>query len=217
VTTAVYFDLDGTLLEYDVGFDDLFARTLPVPATPAATETYTERVLAALREGEAAPYERAFAATCDAHGLDADPAVLADEYVDREVAATRLPPSVGRLVTAVAERFPTGVLTNGDGRVQRRKLAAHDLDDRLDAVVVSNEVGVRKPDPAVFDLARERLPADTHLHVGDSHEEDVVPARERGFVTVHVDEGDAPAAHATADDATDLAAVLLPLLGDGPE
>jgi putative hydrolase of the HAD superfamily len=217
VTTTVYFDLDGTLLEYATGFDELFARTLPVPATPAATETYGERVLAALREGVESPFERAFAATCDAHDVDADPAALAAEYVDREVAATRLPPSVERLVAAVARQHSTGVLTNGDGHVQRRKLAAHGLDDLVDAVVVSNEVGSWKPDPGIFDLARERLPADTHVYVGDSPEEDVRPARERGFVTVHVGDGDAPAAHVSAADAEALAAVLLPLLDEERE
>lgn len=212
MTTAVYFDLDGTLLVYDRAFADIVREVLPDGAPEAAVETYTERVLAALSERRDDPYERAFDAACAAHDLDADADVLAAAYRDREVAATRVPEPAQDLLAAVAARHPTGILTNGDERMQRRKLTAHGLDRVVDAVVVSNAVGVRKPDPAIFTVARNRLPADTHLYVGDTYAEDVAPARAAGFVAVHVAE-DSPAPVA-ADGIDDLAAVLVPLLAD---
>lgn len=100
--------------------------------------------------------------------MPGDPAAMAEEYVDREVEATRVPPAVRRLVETVAERHPTGILTNGDGRVQRRKAAAHGLDGLVDTVVVSNDLGIRKPDRGIFREAVDRLPADTHVYVGDT-------------------------------------------------
>lgn len=209
MTTAVYFDLDGTLLQYERAFDDIVRGVLPDGAPDTATDTYTERVLAALSEQRDDPYELAFAAACETHDIDADPGALAAEYRDREVAATRVPEAARTLLETVADRHPTGVLTNGEARMQRRKLAAHDLERVVDAVLVSNAEGVRKPAPAIFERARERLPADTHVYVGDTYEEDVEPAREAGFEAVYV--GGDRAAFAT-EGIEELAAVLVPLL-----
>lgn len=111
----------------------------------------------------------------------------------------------------VAARHPTGILTNGHGPTQRAKLAEHGFDDLVDAILVSNELGVRKPVPGIFEEARERLPADTHVYVGDTYEEDVVPARDQGFETVYVGDGDHEAPVA-ADGTGALASLLVPLL-----
>ncbi len=209
--TAVYFDLDGTLLEYTRPFDDLVAETLPVEATDAMCRTYSEAVLRSLRSVEDSPYEQAFDAVATEHGLNLDAAALADAYIEREVAATRVEDSVFELVEAVATSHPTGILTNGEGRVQRRKLEAHGLDELVDTVLVSNELGVRKPESRVFETAKERLPADTHLYVGDTYEDDIVPAGKNGFETVYVGEErrDAPV---SADGTAAPAGVLNALL-----
>jgi len=83
---------------------------------------------------------------------------FAAEFVDREVGATCLDPAVRRLVESLAKRHQFGVLTNGDGYMQRRKLEEHGLDDLADAVVISNEVGVRKPNPQIFETADGAAP-----------------------------------------------------------
>ncbi|MBI2956713.1 MAG: HAD-IA family hydrolase [Acidobacteria bacterium] len=64
----------------------------------------------------------------------------------------------------------------------------------LDVVVASAEVGCQKPDPRLFEIARERLkiPAPEILHVGDTLA-DVEGARAAGFsVLLLVREGDPP-------------------------
>lgn len=212
MTTAVYFDLDGTLLEYTASFDALARRVLPVEATDAMLDTYSEAVLAGLTEQADRPYERAFETVAADHGLDLDAAALADAYVDAEVGATYVPPAVLELVETAAARHDVGILTNGDGRMQRRKLAAHGLAERVDTVLVSNEVGVRKPDTRIFALARERLPAATHVYVGDTYAEDIVPAREAGFETVYVGDDPNVETPVRATDTAHLASLLVPLL-----
>jgi len=209
--TAVYFDLDGTLIEYAVPFGELVADTLPVEATDSMRRTYSESVLRSIRNVEDDPYERAFAAVADEHGLEFDAAALADAYVEREVAATRIEDSVFELVRSVSERHPTGILTNGEGRIQRRKLEANGLTELVDTVLVSNEIGVRKPDDGIFETAMERLPADTHLYVGDTYEEDIVPAEKIGFETVYVGDSECNAS-VSADGTAGLANVLNALL-----
>ncbi|WP_230198581.1 HAD family hydrolase [Halopiger goleimassiliensis] len=214
MTTSVYFDLDGTLLEYTRPFDEIFADVMPagVDVTESMAAAYSERVLAGLDDLEDDPYEQAFAAICREYDVSADPAALAAERVRTEVAATRVPESVRRLVELVARDHDVGILTNGDGRMQRRKLEVHGLDDLVDTIVVSNEFGARKPAPELFEHAKSELPAETFVYVGDSLEEDVLPAREHGFETVYVGNEHPPETTLTVSTVEDLATVLGPLL-----
>jgi putative hydrolase of the HAD superfamily len=67
------------------------------------------------------------------------------------------------------------VVTNGASDTQREKLDVMDITRRVDAIVVSAEVGVAKPDPAIFEaaLAASGVRADRAAHVGDSLKADV--------------------------------------------
>ncbi|MFC7115927.1 HAD family hydrolase [Natronoarchaeum sp. GCM10025703] len=214
MTTAVYFDLDGTLLEYSSPFAELFTRTVPTDASEDMIETYSRNVLAGISQSDERPYEQAFDAVRVEYDLDVDPAALAKKYIETEADATRLSPSVRGLVEAIATQHPTGILTNGDGRMQRRKIETHGLAELVDTVIVSGEVGTRKPDNGIFEIARERLPADTFVYIGDTFEEDIVPAREAGFETVYIGDDDRPDAPVAASDMEELAALLRPLLDD---
>ncbi len=76
-----------------------------------------------------------------------------------------------------------GILTNGPSAWQRRKLELTGIGDAVDAVAISAELGVAKPDPAAFHRACELLgvaPADTAM-VGDSEPFDIAGARAAGL------------------------------------
>jgi epoxide hydrolase-like predicted phosphatase len=84
-----------------------------------------------------------------------------------------------------------GLLSNsvGDASVYDRAL----MDELFDGVVISSEVGLRKPDPAIYALAAERvgLPAEACVYVDDLPG-NLKPARAIGMATV-LHRGDAPA------------------------
>jgi putative hydrolase of the HAD superfamily len=70
--------------------------------------------------------------------------------------------------------------------ILHRDLERQGLAERLDVAVFSSEVGRRKPDPAIFETALERLrvaPEDA-LFVGDRLYEDIRGAGELGMTTV---------------------------------
>ncbi|WP_265111520.1 HAD family hydrolase [Halosolutus halophilus] len=211
MTTAVYFDLDGTLCSYDVPFEAQFETTVSPYGEPtdAAYEAYVDRLFDALENCEADPYCRAFEAVAEQIDLDATPHTLAREHCETELEASVVTASAKRVVERVATTAPTGILTNGDGRQQRSKLERHGLAEPVDEVIVSNSVDVRKPDRRIFELAKARLPAEDYVYVGDSYEEDVVGARSAGFTTVYVNEtgsetGDADAADAVVSSVDEL-------------
>ena len=78
------------------------------------------------------------------------------------------------------------VISNGLGEVVYARLARLDLSDYFDAVVVSSEVGVAKPSPAIFEAAFERLGSPdkaTTLMVGDSLSSDIAGGTAFGIDT----------------------------------
>jgi putative hydrolase of the HAD superfamily len=86
---------------------------------------------------------------------------------------------------------PTALLSNswGDGLAYDRALLA----DLFDAWVISSEVGLRKPDPAVYELAAERLGVAPRACVFvDDLPGNLKPARALGMATV-LHRGDAAA------------------------
>jgi putative hydrolase of the HAD superfamily len=214
MTTSVYFDLDGTLLNYSTPFSELFGQTLPTDATDGMIETYSEQVLTGISQVEDKPYQRAFDAVCEQYDLDLDPERLAAEYIEKEATATRIPHTVRQLVESVAVRHQTGILTNGDGRMQRRKIEEHGLDEFVDTIIVSNEIGARKPNQEIFERAKERLPAEVFVYIGDTFEEDIIPAREAGFKTVYVGEETHSDVSVATRGTEELAALHLPLIED---
>lgn len=91
------------------------------------------------------------------------------------------------LATAREHGIPVGIVSNAhSGRSHRALLAAHGLDEHLGVQVYSDEVGVRKPNPAIMRLATDALGADPARcwYVGDTFDRDVVAARRAGIGTV---------------------------------
>lgn len=57
-------------------------------------------------------------------------------------------PGAGETVRSLRRTFRLGLLTNRPPDVHRINLAGCGLDDKFDAVVISGEIGYRKPDSA---------------------------------------------------------------------
>lgn len=144
---------------------------------------------------------------CRRLGIDEEAAVLARRVYDEFGKAERwrayddVAPALGRLR---ARGISTGVISNWDGRLQGL-LTRMGLAEQLDTIVSSSDVGVRKPDPRIFELACERLgvAAEEAAHVGDHHYSDILGARAAGMHAVLVDrhgKGDPPVGSAPIHD-----------------
>jgi putative hydrolase of the HAD superfamily len=84
-----------------------------------------------------------------------------------------------------------GVITNSWGTAPYDPYAAHQLHQRFDAVVISSQVGLRKPEPAIYRLAAEELAvAPERIVFVDDIAANLQPARELGMAVIHhVDPG----------------------------
>lgn len=75
----------------------------------------------------------------------------------------------------IKEKFPVGILTNGFAETQHIKLEKFDLKKSDIITLISEEVGVMKPQPGIFEAATKEagcLPEEI-LYVGDSFSSDV--------------------------------------------
>ncbi|MBS0319091.1 MAG: HAD family hydrolase [Proteobacteria bacterium] len=98
-------------------------------------------------------------------------------------------PGARELLVALRERVPVAIVTNNVTVEQEEKLARFALAAHVDALVTSEDVGVAKPDPRIFDaaLARLRIARDEAVMLGDSREHDVEGARAAGIAAAWLD------------------------------
>jgi len=88
------------------------------------------------------------------------------------------------LVKELSRRFIVGVVSNGLPDVQYRKLEAMGLGEVFSCIVLSEEIGIRKPDPGIFHHAASllRMQPSECLYVGDSYASDVVGSKNSGML-----------------------------------
>jgi putative hydrolase of the HAD superfamily len=183
---AILFDLDDTLFERAPAFARWarqFAEQRGLTA-PDAVST-----IVAL-DARGRPRREAVASAIVAHfGLDEDAAALALRMPGELAACAEPEPGVAETIATLGTRYRLGVVTNGPGPSQRAKLARIGLTAAFSTIAISAEVGVWKPDRAIFDLALAAVgctPEETVM-VGDSLESDLAPARALGMPTAWID------------------------------
>ena len=97
-------------------------------------------------------------------------------------AARRAVAGAAELLQAIRLRARVGIVSNNLLGEQQEKLRYCELAPHVDELIVSEQVGVMKPDPEIFRVALERLgaaPAEAVM-VGDSWAADVDGARRAG-------------------------------------
>jgi FMN phosphatase YigB (HAD superfamily) len=108
------------------------------------------------------------------------------------VAAAEPVPGRALLFDWLGERFPLGVVSNFDySPTVHRVLEADGLRARFRAVIVSDAVGWRKPEPVIFQTALAAIGATARetLFVGDRPDIDVVGARRAGMAVAWLNAG----------------------------
>ncbi len=130
----------------------------------------------------------------EAIGLEEDAKRLAEEiwrrYLDEWPRQSRLDPEAPRLLRRLREAYKLALVTNfPDLPTAHRVFDTLNLWEYFDAILVSAEVGYRKPSPIIFQKALEMLGVKPQeaVMVGDTLEADVEGARKLGVKTILID------------------------------
>lgn len=129
------------------------------------------------------------------------------EYFERYRDSWALHDDVLPALDALAATLPGvrfGIITNGELEFQTAKIVRLALHGRVQHVVASGELGVTKPDPAIFQAALDRFratgPVSAAAYVGDRLRTDALGAAHAGLIGVWLNRtGEVLDAAATAE------------------
>lgn len=201
--TTALFDLDDTLFDHKharrcalrrLAWDFPHLNAFPIEKVEVVHEKHLvathERLLDGTLSQDDARAERLIAFLADFNiPIDRSTAGKVDVGYRAVYTQSRRPvPGAVELIDALRGRMKLGVVTNGLVPDQWDKLRVCGLDKAFDAVVISAELGVRKPNRAIFETALERLgstPGDSVM-IGDSWQNDIVGAHSAGLAAIWI-------------------------------
>ena len=202
---GIFFDADDTLFDYPSAERTALRACLdefriPVPPDPFV-RAYRRHNHDIWKEFERGEIDQAFLRierfrrlTAEL-GLPALPlAKVSSFYLEALSGQSQLLPGALETIRGLAERFPLALITNGIAAVQNRRFAASPITPYFKAIVISEEVGIAKPDPRIFRPALETIGIEAAdvLYVGDSVTSDMAAARNAGMDFCWVNPSGAP-------------------------
>ncbi|MBQ6326310.1 MAG: YjjG family noncanonical pyrimidine nucleotidase [Clostridia bacterium] len=162
---AVLFDVDDTLLDFQAGNRNAVNQLMDElgyhdPDRYDQYEAINLKCWQALEAGlltqnqlKLARFVRFF----DRYPVPGDPKWAAERFVTLLGQQSILLPNALETVARIAEKLPVAIVTNGITDIQRSRLALTPLKDHVTEVIISEEVGVSKPRPGIFEIALDRL------------------------------------------------------------
>ena len=183
VIRAVFFDLDGTLVDSDTARDTAVSAMFPGAHVTGLWRDLEDRHFNAYLAGEISHSEQRRRRVADLHAaLDRPPPPdwFTTYLLEYERAWIPFPDA---LPTLAGLDLNVGVLTNGRMDQQHAKLKATGLRDHVKALLTSHELGVAKPAPEAFHAACQTfcVRPDEVMYVGDRLDVDARPAIAAGL------------------------------------
>ncbi|MCC2377672.1 HAD-IA family hydrolase [Bacillus wiedmannii] len=175
------FDLDDTLLDRDKAVDNLFLLVLE-KCYKDVSDTVKNNMLQKFKEYDKREY-----------GIS-DKSIVLESLFDEFAPKYRLPhnyiqdfwnenfptcfsidQNTIHFLNHIKSHFKIGIITNGSTHRQKAKIINTNLNNYFDTIIISEEVGLSKPDKRIFELALNKLnmqPEDV-LFIGDDLEKDI--------------------------------------------
>lgn len=100
----------------------------------------------------------------------------------------RMLPDASLFLDQIADLCRLAVITDGPASSQRAKCRALGLDRRSDLIVISEEHGSSKPDPALFKMVEQHFgtSTDSLIYIADNPAKDFQGPLERGWRSVRI-------------------------------
>ena len=188
-------DADGTLFDFHKGEAIAIADTFShfgIPATPENIALYSQANDAQWKKLERGETTQAklrvdrFVEFLRLTGLEGVPQALSDLYVER-LGQQRWPlPYSVELCREVSRHMPIYLVTNGIAHIQRSRFTGCEIAPYISGLIISEEVGKAKPDPAMV-LQGLRLAGVEKQHavlLGDSVTADIGAANNAGIDSI---------------------------------
>jgi YjjG family noncanonical pyrimidine nucleotidase len=181
----LWFDADGTLFDYNkaetIALRQAFA-SLQLPFEDSYLNVYREvnaklwRAFERQEITQAALRLRRFESLLEAIQLSAPVDQLSNVYLEQLAACAELMDGAYDILQTLHKTSHIAIVTNGLQSVQRGRFARSTIQPFIDELVISEEIGVAKPNSAFFDITSTRTgnpPKHEILLIGDSLTSDI--------------------------------------------
>lgn len=124
--------------------------------------------------------------SCD---LSAEASRLNERYLDILGNCKKTIEGAFDLLDYLAPKYMMAILSNGFIDVQYKKLYGSKLDGYFQRMIISDEIGIQKPDVRIFDYALDETGADMDsvVMIGDNPDADIYGAICAGWRTIYFD------------------------------
>ena len=197
--TDVFFDLDHTLWDFDrnsmLAFKRVFRKhnieldidsfiEVYEPINLEYWKLYREEKVSKpeLRRGRLMDSLSCFGFNYDASYLD----MLAESYIDELPLDNHLFSGARNILEYLTNKYTLHIITNGFDEVQHLKLINSGIKNHFETITTSEEIGVKKPNPLIFQAAlnEAKSEASRSIMIGDSFEADILGAESVGMKTL---------------------------------
>jgi putative hydrolase of the HAD superfamily len=206
----IYFDLDHTIWDFDKNAEETLQELytlhklneVGLPSADVFIETYTHNnhlLWAQYHVGEITKHElrdARFKRTFIELGLNPDliPVDFEDAYVRLCPTKTNLFPHAHETLQYLQSKYILHLISNGFKESQKLKIAGSNLAGYFQHIIVSEDVGVNKPDKAIFEYAINLAGTNKgeSVMIGDSLEADIYGALNFGMDAIYFNPFNAP-------------------------
>lgn len=183
--TKLIFDADNTLFDFDRAEETALIKTLQhfdIPAPAGLIEFYRKMNVGLWQQLDnktisiAQLKQQRATQLFEFIGQSADPTIFSLHYLDELAKCQFLLDHVEQTLNVLSKHCEMAIITNGLERVQKPRLANSSIHQHFGALVISEQLGVAKPDPEIFahtcDLMCWNNPTEVMM-VGDNYRCDV--------------------------------------------
>jgi len=189
------FDADGTLFDYNKAEAFALQNTFVQIGRPFKMQYLTKyrdinhQIWLDFEQGQIDQVTlrtRRFDLLFEAVGFQYDSQDFSARYLVNLGSATHLMDGAENLAESLSKECNLAIITNGLADVQKPRFANSAIHQYLKTIIISEEVGVAKPDPAIFDIAFAQMGQPTKdevLIIGDSLTSDIQGGYQYGIDT----------------------------------
>ena len=118
--------------------------------------------------------------------INNEPEELTEYFISNCSIKSALMPHTLDALNYLHGKYPMAIITNGFQEAQTPKMKASGLDKYFDHVIVSDTIGIRKPDERIFQYAMNLFNAKPHrsVMIGDNPKTDIRGAEAAGMKTI---------------------------------
>lgn len=184
---AVIFDLDQTLLDRTATFEAFLKKQYSRFQNDLQCIARDEFVSSIQRYDNNGynPKEVVYKKACDEWALNISNRLLTDfkeEYGKEPILFTH----TMAVLKTLSTHYKLALITNGCSRVQNTKINNAGIRNYFDVIKISEEEGIRKPNPLIFERCVDQLgiSANQAVYIGDHPDKDVIAAKQIGLKSI---------------------------------